>query len=449
MVANNFIHLKMFKVNQSLTGEFFVGRIKFRDLLDVHKLTERHESTFDPATGELNRNDENEQDFQRHLQKDRISQIRRYLEKALFKEGLDEGEDSRFLILPSSLILYNKDYRYYDFEESIDSFGTALEITQRVSQFSNFKELDCCFYTENPNEDGLYDIIIPRNKRITLIVDGQHRFFGAKALYDQLNSGLRLTPERLQEIENYEFVVTLLVGFDLHEVGQIFANVNFNQKPVNKSLYYDIFGASPKTDSSGGLHNQIKLIHDLALHLNNSEKSPIQGMIKLLGRGKGLFSQAFFVDKMIHHVLRKDVWLEYFNAYLMDKKEYWTIGVFMRAYFEALKLAYPKAWPLADVNGEYNPRHYDYVLLKTTGLGAYIRLIPDVYQHVSVTDQEGMKEQILGIFNRLPAEEAYELFKKGGEFSGGSESIQGKLFKRLRVIYGFVGDSDLTTIMEN
>lgn len=78
-----------------------------------------------------------------------------------------------------------------------------------------------------------------------------------------------------------------LTSYTLNNQGyssQNFEQAKFfiEQKPVNRSIYYDIFGSAP------GELSEIKLAHDLTLHLNNNENSPIRGMIKLLGRGNGL-----------------------------------------------------------------------------------------------------------------------------------------------------------------
>src|SRR5690606_14988011 len=120
------------------------------------------------------------------------------------------------------------------------------------------------------------------SRKNTLIVDGQHRLAAMLKLYEDASSDkIRIGRYSLQQkypdltnnivqnrLTSFELNCTLLIGFDLWEQGKVFADVNFNQKPVNKSLYYDIFGSYPDPDK-----NDIFLAHMLALHLNNNEDS--------------------------------------------------------------------------------------------------------------------------------------------------------------------------------
>lgn len=81
-----------------------------------------------------------------------------------------------------------------------------------------------------------------------LIVDGQHRFAAMMSLQDKHERILEGNDEKLKKISEkiltqikaYKFNCTVLLNFDLWDQAQLFANVNFNQKQVNKSLYYDI-----------------------------------------------------------------------------------------------------------------------------------------------------------------------------------------------------------------
>ncbi len=296
-INKNYIILDMVQVSQLQSGMVFTGKMKFHQLNEVYKLTERKENIYDPFADKNINFDANSIEFQRQLSKKKLSDIEAYLSKEM--EQREAGKS--LAMFPSSLILYNRSYESDDLKQGSDTEVETL--SEDIIDESYTDELDCCFYVQSEEKKDVYKLYIPKNKGITLIVDGQHRFVGTQRFYNSLSK------EKKSLVDDFEFIVTYLVGFDLYEVGQIFATVNFNQKPVNRSLYYDIFGSAPQTDRDGKLQNDIRLAHELAVHLNVNEESPINSMIKLLGKGYGLFSQAFFVDKMRRYVFKSKIWV--------------------------------------------------------------------------------------------------------------------------------------------
>lgn len=428
----NFIVLDMVKVSQLQTGIVFTGKMTFAELKKIYKLTERKESLEDKFGNETLDFDKSSQEFQRQLSATKLKEISDYLLREI--KNLEKTNGKSLAMFPSSLILYN---RHFEPDDLANPTELAIEkniLSENEILESYTSKLNCCFYRSVQGYKDLYRVYIPNNPEITLIVDGQHRFMGTMSLYDKLDSAYK------SRIDSFEFIITYLVGFDVYEVGEIFATVNFNQKPVNRSLYYDIFGSAPQTDRGGKLQNDIRLAHDLALHLQNSDQSPIKGMIKLLGKGYGLFSQAFFVDKLLRYVFKTGIWDDYLIDYQTGGDKYLEIGRFMRAYFSALQQSYPSSWPerVFDQTEEkqvYSSFRYPFVLCKTTGLGAYFRLIKDIYPIVSVMDN-GYLENIVKIFKKLSDQEAKDIFSKQGPYSGaGSEGLQDKLYLHLKNIY--------------
>jgi DGQHR domain-containing protein len=430
---NKYLILNVVEVRQLQNGIVFTGKIKFSQLNKIFKLTERKENIKDPFDNTTFKITKKDEEFQRQLSDKKLREIQEYLQE----EIVQIEKDKSLGMFPSSVILYNRSYELDDLElkdkkEKLTEKDEVI-LTEEIISNSYKSDLDCCFYIPDKKNEDLYKLYIPDNPDTTLIVDGQHRFFGTKLLYNKLKD------EKIKKIvEDFEFIITYLVGFDIYEVGQIFATVNFNQKPVNRSLYYDIFGSAPQTDREGNLQNDIRLAHDLVLHLNNNETSPINSMIKLLGKGYGMFSQAFFVFNMLR-VFRTGIWNNYLIDYVNNGKEYKNIAKFMKAYFQALQEAYPSSWP-TKVNKDgklvYSAYYYEYILCKTTGLGAFFRLIKYIYPVVA-GDPEKYKSNILVILNKIEDGEAKKLFSKSGTYGGsGSEGLQDKLFKHLLSLYG-------------
>ena len=432
MSNKKFIIIDAIRIKQLQNSLMLIGKIRFSDLLKIHRLTERKESYYDPFTDKSQRY-ESDEEFQRQLSRNKLNEIKDYL-----KKELNYQEKGRSLgMFPTSLILslssYEIDDLKIDIKEKKMIEKNELAVNDEMILNSYDEQLSNCFYLQVNSSDNRYKIYIPRNKEICLIVDGQHRFYGAKLLYDSTND-----INQRNSIECFEFISTFLIGFDIYEIGQVFATVNFKQKPVNRSLYYDIFGSAPQTDRFGGIQNDIKLAHDLALHLQNNERSPIKGMIKLLGKGYGLFSQAFFVEKMLL-IFKSGIWNSYTIDYLNGGKEYKTIATFLRTYLGAIKEAYPKCWPQkVERNNEivYSSYSYSYILCKTTGLGAYFRLVRDIYPKLGNKSENETNNFLLKIFHKINERDAENLFDKNGLYGGaGSEGLQDKLYKELKRRY--------------
>jgi DGQHR domain-containing protein len=278
----------------------------------------------------------------------------------------------------------------------------------------------------------------------TLIVDGQHRLAAMIKLYeDASKETIKIGRHHLNEkypnlnyqtiknnLNDFELNCTLLLGFDIWEQGKVFADVNFNQKPVNKSLYYDIFGSFPDPDK-----NDIFLSHMLAKHLNSSDKSVIKGFIKMLGTGKGYFSQAFFVEAIKDHLKPKGIWADIPLDFINGGNKHEFLSLFFKAYFSAIKELFKDYWPKeAYEKGE----KYDSILVKTTGMGALIKLINPLYKqliregsNIETLSEAELKHVIMKALHPLKDNES-EYFSKKSTFSGaGSLGLQSKLYEKL------------------
>jgi len=403
------IALEVLQLN-SKTGAVFTGRITFRELLTIHRLTERKESLIDPFGDSKIKKIVDDEEFQRHLNNNKLIDLGKFLESEF------EDINNSKIIFPSSVIIsldLNENNTNTLNESDIDSFYE--------------KDLNSCFVI---NKENISEIFIPKNERICLIVDGQHRFYGLKKFYDSIKD-----KDKKEKILDFQFITSILLGYDTFQVAEVFANVNFNQKPVNKSLYYDIFGSSVK------VKNEIQLAHFLALHMQNNDDSPLQGMIKLLGKGYGLFSQAFFVEKLLIHFKENGAWNELYEDYISNGESYLEIPKFLKAYFMAIKDNYENCWPRKVEREEglvYSAFKYEYVLCKTTGMGAFFRLIRDIFPLTkNLKDEKSIYNKCTEIFSKISIQEADRLFSKEGEYGkGGSEGFQIRLYKDLKNRYG-------------
>ncbi len=385
-----------------------IGAITFDTLKDRLKFTERQEESWDPYSPDATEGnpESNKKYYQRLTQGNRVREISRFIESAFSEPEISQS--SIKTIFPSSMILA---FEYYETipEKGIDSL-----------------DLKCL------GEKGL-------------IVDGQHRFAAMKSLHDQherilegnRESKKENSEEILRQIRAYKFNCTIVLNFSLWEQAQLFANVNFNQKRVNKSLYYDIFGSVPP-ETNDSIRNQIYLAHDLTEYLNVSEKSPLKGFIKMLGTGRGFFSQAMFVEAIMVHFKKNGVWSNIEEDFRKDGVIVKSLPRIFIGYFQALKTTFADQWPKG-VNEKY-----DSILCKSTGIGAAVRLLGYLCKELSDGTYPGqgqvnfqdltlgeVQETFEPIFSSI-GNKGKDLFGGESPFAGtGGAGLQSKLYKRL------------------
>lgn len=250
------------------------------------------------------------------------------------------------------------------------------------------------------------------------VVDGQHRLMAMKQVYEDLSKPELFKNEDinivLQYLETYKFNCTILINYDLWEQGQVFANVNFTQKPVNRSLYYEIFGTEYIENAKDWSKNYIYLAHQLTKFMNEEQASPYFGKIKMLGTGEGYVSQAFFVEALTRHFKRGRIWCNIPEnsesaMYFLD-----NIKVELLSYFKAASFSMSKYWG-SIVNGKLN------FICKTNGTGAFLRLLEDI--HIAIYDD--LKDSIISESKGFFCDEYY---KKAIEMLKPIANIQDKLF---------------------
>lgn len=136
-----------------------------------------------------------------------------------------------------------------------------------------------------PGPDGTLTIRLPRSANSAVILDGQHRV----AAFEYLDKTIR---------DQMQVVVAFLVGVPFYQQAEIFAVINGKQKPVNKSIIFDLFGYAPISSVKDeklyeGLMAVSRFCSHVARILNQFEDSPWSGQIKMRGPGDvGVISQA-------------------------------------------------------------------------------------------------------------------------------------------------------------
>lgn len=421
------------KIEQLVNKEIFISKMNIVQLKEIIKYTNRKSNekySIDDNTAV----EEQYLYYQRIKNSDRAYQIKLFFLKHIWNKYFYETKRiSPLGTFPSSIILA---FNSFD-GPSLDDFNAYLEIDEKPENI----------FIDRKKES----IIIPKTNQ-ALIVDGQHRIAGLELLLDEAEKNdisfkkanrndyyakKDQVPFKfmIDEINKFNFIISLLIDFDLYEQSEIFATVNFNQQRVNKSFYYDIFG----TANTGKTIE--KLLHDITSHLNYKTDSPLFHKIKMLGTGPGFFSQAFFVDALIPH-FKNGTFQFVYNDFQQGGDFFKKMPDFLKAYFKAIFKVFKKFIP------KENTALYKSNLLKTTGMGALILLLPIVFNYiknkkqiVSSTDvfllpQDEIITMIENIFNEVK-EKGETFFGEDGVFTKGSgKGLQNKLFQEINKSLG-------------
>jgi len=380
--------LKLFELNNDHIKSAFVGKIRFSDLDKIAKITYR----------EIETNGSSNNFFQRPSDDNKIKRISDFIKKTLLNEdnSLKKNKDS-IVLFPTAIII------------SLNEINIDTE-----KEIKWDKKEECLEFDTN-----LYK---------AFIIDGQHRFLGIRKFYEDTKISI--------DNVDIELPITVLVGYDIWEQSKIFAVVNFEQKPVSKSLYYDLFGSSESE------YNEYTLSHSIVKHLNYEEISPFFGLIKMLGTGSGVISQAFLVEKINSLFENKKAFSTLYDDYRNKKAEPSVLYNIIMTYFSVIKIRFKNYYPSKKENGEYSIFNQP-ILFKTTGIGAFFRLINDFEKEIKMNSNNisYLKNYFIRIFSLITDEEAEKLFARNSIFSsGGGEGLQVSLYKEIKYIIDYKKD---------
>lgn len=167
------------------------------------------------------------------------------------------------------------------------------------------------------------EIIIPLVPASAQVIDGQHRLSGLEAAID----------ERASIADDY-VIVTMCQNLSTKDAAKIFLNINTEQKPVPKSLIYDLFG-----EVVDDPEHALNRARDIAKTLNDDTNSPFYRFIKFPGtpKGVGRLELSTFVNALKPH-LDKEGKIPAVNLKSLQHQ-----SQALNNFFEALKQYYDEA----------------------------------------------------------------------------------------------------------
>lgn len=176
-------------------GKFYVAKLTAATLLKVCFVEELQ------ATTEADEEDYKLKGTQRGRKKSRLTEIGEFI-------GTTEAA------FPNSIIL----------AANYTENGTLLSI--------NSEDEDDNYHRWKIEEraDGCLELIIPTGKKLANVIDGQHRLYAFES------------PNVNYASRQMELLCSIYLDLPSAYQGYIFATINFNQKSVNKSLAYQLYG---------------------------------------------------------------------------------------------------------------------------------------------------------------------------------------------------------------
>jgi len=238
-------------------------------------------------------------------------------------------------------------------------------------------------------------MIIPKERGVAWIIDGQHRLYGFEH----------------SEGKEFDLLVAAYLGLAIPDQATIFKVINSTQKGVSPSLIYDLIDLTKDAEYLD------ERAHEIVKALNEDSDSPWEEQIKMLGVGKGIISQAAFIEEL-KRLLQDAIFKEY------------PVGEqikILKDYFGALKELFPSAWGSKK-----------YVLCKTLGIAAVILIMPKVLIHCRIRNSFTMhtiKDTLKDLTTvQVPTETGLEVI----DFSG----------KQLGAFGGRKGQRKLADILE-
>lgn len=163
------------------------------------------------------------------------------------------------------------------------------DIRDFVLQGNSFVNSFILNWTDNINPPKIKKegIVLPLQGRRVQMLDGQHRIAG-------IQEAVNIDPK----YGELDVLVSMFINLNTSDAAKIFLNINSEQKPVPKSLIYDLFGESVE-DSE----HVINRVRDIVAELNTNRESPYFQMVRYPGptRQPGLIDLSIMVNAMKPH----------------------------------------------------------------------------------------------------------------------------------------------------
>lgn len=282
--------------------------------------------------------------FNRPEDKERIQKIFLYL-------GSDENP-----IIPGAIIVggaLKKDNIDININPSENDLS-KINDSKWIEEFNNISGL---FVHDN-------HIYIAPSEQKVVIIDGQHRYLAMKK-YNQAD---------------FSIPIVFLLGYKPAYQANLFYTINYEQKPVNKSLLENLKNTFLNDLTEG------KIVSQYIEFLNNDNRSPLVHKIKMYGTGTGFISFSYLYNLLldminIHSGRSKKIPI-FYQLYNDVKNRYFILQMvlnYLRAIQESLNNVPFSKIEKPGTKCNDNCKLWDddcTILTKSVGLGAFFQVFP-------------------------------------------------------------------------
>lgn len=357
--GKEFLIVELVLVRQKGKG-FYVGKLPADDLLHLHTVEPTRYNVLREAA--LKAKFEDYEDYFAN----RISKVREIPEELGAERELS-GERVRrikdflngreYALFPNTVIV------------TCDLMNDVVDISEEIGIADLVKSGNAALPIFKKTPSPI--LYIPYEKASLLVVDGQHRLKGLSKADDDVR-------------KDYEVLVAFILGFDRSVTASLFYTINYEQKPVNRSLLYHLMSEfSTELD-------RITFMHEVVKILNETEGSPFYARVKMLGRieegtpdemrERMTISQAFLIEYLERTIsataMRGNLYPPIFLHYYVHASKRIQIMRFIFRYFQAISRLKREEWG--------NPR--ESVICNAMTIGAFIKVMHFVFVKMFVED---------------------------------------------------------------
>jgi len=372
--GHEFLDIELVPVNQG-SSRFFVGIVPVDYFLNIYTVKPvKYDSEKEAAVAATFEGDQeyfeyrvstklkraDSDDFERPENKKRIAEIAEFL------------NTKEYPLFPNTIIVTCNLIN--------DEINIPIDTTMEKLASENIVDLP--YLREDSTNSDTVHLYIPNKPNSVLVIDGQHRLRGLEQASDEIRN-------------NYQILVSFMLGFPRAVVAEFFYTINYNQKPVSRSILYDLMGTFSYE------LNEITFMHEVVRVLNEVERSPFYRRIKMLGvversatpaiRSRMTISQAFLIDYLVNTIskdaMQSNTYPPIFLYYYQDKNKHSYIIKFLLNYFQAIRKTRNNDWENPQVS----------IICNSIGIGALIRVMHFIFLKMFIVDFAKDPRKIEGV----------------------------------------------------
>ena len=276
--------------------------------------------------------------------------------------------------------------RYIDTDES--SFPNSIIVGANFYEDGTLEESESeRWRVEETKVRDVYELVIPTEKKLASIIDGQHRLFSFDSKYSTRVS--------------MPLLCSVYLDLPMPYHAQIFATININQKKVDKSLAYELFGFNLENEKSETWSPETFSVY-LARVLSIDKDSPLRGNIligvqdnnQIHSKEEWCVSLATVVDGILKLITSnpkkdRDIINKFSKGKLRSKLERSSAQPLRDLYIDAKDLIIYEMlsnyfYAVREVYwNKYNERSY---VFKTVGIQALFDILKSILNNLSLPD---------------------------------------------------------------